>query len=149
MPRVMIVEDDLTILDNLGELLELTGLDVIKAHDGQEAWRLLLCSLQEGLSLPAMIVSDLMMPNMDGLELLKLIRAHEQLKAMPFVLLSARSDPSDLQQAFTAGASDYLVKPFELDQLMEVIRHNLSAAGRLKRFPESQPSGDDDAFVLE
>ena len=59
MPRVMIVEDDLTILSNLSQLLQLTGLDVMEAHDGQEALRLLLECLVHDASLPKMIVSDL------------------------------------------------------------------------------------------
>lgn len=121
MARVMIVEDDLTILDNLAHLLVISGLEVIKAHDGQEAWRQLLECYQQGQGGPSVIISDLMMPNMDGFELLGLVRAHEALKHLPFVLLSARSDSSDLHHAFLLGATDYLVKPFEMEQLLQVI----------------------------
>lgn len=126
MPRVMIVEDDMTILSNLSQLLQLSGLDVIEAHDGRMALDLLQHALQDQDALPRLIVSDLMMPKMDGFELLHSVRNTTELHAMPFVLLSARSDTSDLQHAFFLGASDYLIKPFEVDQLMDVIRYQMS-----------------------
>ena len=140
MPRVMIVEDDLTILSNLSQLLQLSGLDVIEAHDGRMALDLLSVALDSDQgSLPRMIVSDLMMPKMDGFELLNAVRATPGLNALPFVLLSARSDASDLQRAFFLGASDYLVKPFEVDQLIDVIRYQMSRVSD----PEGGGPGND------
>lgn len=135
MPRVMIVEDDLTILGNLSQLLQLSGLDVMEAHDGQEALRLLLECRVHDAALPRMIVSDLMMPNMDGFDLLRAVRGDAHFKKLPFVLLSARSDASDLQQAFSLGANDYLIKPFEVEQLMDVIRYHLSHTSGRKNEP--------------
>lgn len=127
MPRVMIVEDDPTILSNLSQILQISGVDVIEAHDGQVAWDLLKSDpSSDGAGLPKMIVSDLMMPNMDGFDLLRAVRADSDLKALPFVLLSARSDVSDLQQAFLLGANDYLVKPFDVDHLIDVIRFHMT-----------------------
>lgn len=136
----MIVEDDLTILSNLSQLLQLSGLDVMEAHDGQEALRLLLECRIHNAPLPRMIVSDLMMPNMDGFDLLRAVRADRYFKTLPFVLLSARSDASDLQQAFALGANDYLIKPFEVEQLMDVIRYHMSHATAGKSEP---PTGKD------
>jgi DNA-binding response OmpR family regulator len=126
MPRVMIVEDDLTILSNLSQILQLSGLDVVEAHDGRMALDLLLQALEDEGSLPRMIVSDLMMPKVDGFELLNAVRSTPGLHDLPFVLLSARSEASDLQHAFLLGASDYLIKPFEVGQLIDVIRYQLS-----------------------
>lgn len=150
MPRVMIVEDDLTILGNLSQLLQLSGLDVIEAHDGSHALQLLQEGAVGGAGLPKIIVSDLMMPHMDGFELLEIVKDDPVFQAIPFVLLSARSDASDLHQAFTLGASDYLVKPFEVDQLMDVIRHLLSKNAT----SADEVAGDDDSkansdFFLE
>jgi DNA-binding response OmpR family regulator len=82
-----------------------------------------------------MIVSDLMMPNMDGFDLLRAVRGDAHFKKLPFVLLSARSDASDLQQAFSLGANDYLIKPFEVEQLMDVIRYHLSHTSGRKNEP--------------
>ncbi|BET25511.1 response regulator receiver domain-containing protein [Limnobacter thiooxidans] len=140
MPRVMIVEDDMTILSNLSQLLQLSGLDVIEAHDGRMALDLLSAALSnEPGNLPRMIVSDLMMPKMDGFELLHAVRTTPGLHVLPFVLLSARSEASDLQHAFFLGASDYLIKPFEVDQLIDVIRYQMA---RVSDQEASGPSTD-------
>lgn len=150
MPRVMIVEDDLTILSNLSQLLQLSGLDVLEAHDGSEALRLLEQYRDQDLAFPKLIVSDLMMPNMDGFDLLRAVRGDSRFKALPFVLLSARSDASDLQQAFSLGANDYLVKPFEVEQLMEVIRYHLSQnVGQQKSALSGKNCGIETDFFLE
>lgn len=149
MPRVMIVEDDLTILSNLSQLLQLSGLDVIEAHDGDVAWNILQNCLSTGEGMPKLIVSDLMMPKMDGFELLAAVRDHVKLESIPFVLLSARSDASDFHQAFTLGASDYLVKPFEVDQLMDVIRHFLSKSAQVDDKVSGNDSTADTDFFLE
>lgn len=149
MPRVMIVEDDLTILSNLSQILQLSGLDVIEAHDGQVALTILQQRKADGSGLPKMIVSDLMMPNMDGFDLLRAVKDEPDFEAIPFVLLSARSDAADLHEAFTLGASDYLVKPFEVEQLMDVIRHFLSKVDAAQNESISRESRADTGFFLE
>ena len=126
MPRVMIVEDDLTILSNLSQILQLSGLDVSEACDGAMALELLRENHAQGNGMPRLIVSDLMMPKIDGFELLRTVRGYAVFKSIPFVLLSARSEASDLQQAFALGANDYLVKPFEVEHLIDVIRYHIS-----------------------
>lgn len=146
MPRVMIVEDDSTILENLSQLLQLNGLNVAQAHDGQMALDYLKHPDNQGAGAPQMIVSDLMMPKMDGFELLRAVRDDSALKHLPFVLLSARSDSSDFQQAFMLGANDYLVKPFEVEQLMDAIRHHLSRATRSNPHSVGRVNSD---FFLE
>lgn len=146
MPRVMIVEDDLTILENLSQLLQLNGLSVAQAHDGQMALDYLRHPQNQGVAAPQMIVSDLMMPKMDGFELLRAVRDDSALKHLPFVLLSARSDSSDLQQAFMLGANDYLVKPFEVEQLIDVIRYHLARATGSNQHSLGQVDSD---FFLE
>ena len=132
MPRVMIVEDDMTILSNLSQLLQLSGLDVIEAHDGRMALDLLSAALSnEPGNLPRMIVSDLMMPKMDGFELLHAVRTTPGLHVLPFVLLSARSEASDLQHAFFLGASDYLIKPFTASTLSDRVVRIFNRKARL------------------
>ena len=146
MPRVMIVEDDLTILENLSQLLRLNGLNVTEAHDGQMALECLKHPDNQGVAAPLMIVSDLMMPRMDGFELLRAVRSDPALKHLPFVLLSARSDSSDLQQAFMLGANDYLIKPFEVEQLMDVIGIHLARTTVANQRAVGQVNSD---FFLE
>ena len=149
MPRVMIVEDDPTILSNLSQLLQLSGVDVTEACDGAVALAALQSIQSKGGFLPCLIVSDLMMPKMDGFELLRAVRGDEVFKSIPFVLLSARSEASDLQEAFALGANDYLVKPFEVEQLMDVIRHHIATntAGPSIKSGEDVPASTD--FFLE
>lgn len=148
MPSVMIVEDDPTILSNLSQLLELNGLCVVEAHDGQAALSILKESLKNGRHLPNLVVSDLMMPNLDGFELLTVIRSDAGLKNLPFVLLSARSDSTDIQQAFALGANDYLIKPFEVEQLMDVIRHQITQVLDQKgSFPTNDCQTQTDFFL--
>lgn len=129
MARIMIVEDDSIILSNLSQLLGMTGLDVLEASDGQEAWTLLEAGRGNSRLVPNVILSDLMMPNLDGFQLLSAVRADRDFSHIPFVLLTARSDSSDVKTAFDLGASDYLVKPFELDELILVVKRQLGNAG--------------------
>ena len=146
MPRVMIVEDDQTILENLSQLLQLNGLSVSEAYDGQMALDYLKHPDNQGVAAPRIIVSDLMMPRMDGFELLRAVKNDSALKHLPFILLSARSDSSDLQQAFQLGANDYLIKPFEVEHLMDVIRHHLARSSAPTQHSVGQV---DSGFFLE
>lgn len=129
MARVMIVEDDSIILSNLSQLLGLTGLDILEASDGQEALTLLEAGRGNPRLIPNVILSDLMMPNVDGFQLLTSVRADADFSEIPFVLLTARSDSNDVKTAFDLGANDYLVKPFELDELILVVKRQLNNAG--------------------
>ena len=118
--KILLCEDDPNLGSVLKNYLELNDYNVTLERDG----RLGLAAFQrEQFDL---CLLDVMMPNMDGFELLRAVRDDSVLKHLPFVLLSARSDSSDLQQAFMLGANDYLVKPFEVEQLMDVIRHHLA-----------------------
>ncbi|HEX4917593.1 MAG TPA: response regulator [Limnobacter sp.] len=148
MPRVMIVEDDRTILDNMAQLLSLSGLHVLEAHDGLMAANMLQELKDSPDRQPRLIISDLMMPNMDGYQLLRSIRKDPLYEALPFVLLSARSDASDIQQAFALGANDYLVKPFEVEQLMDLVRYHLRQSGEAVGTSLVDPNSGPD-FVLE
>ncbi|MBU0784901.1 MAG: response regulator [Gammaproteobacteria bacterium] len=148
MPRVMIVEDDLTILSNLSQLLQLSGLDVTEVCDGEMALAYLQESHSKGFGMPCLIVSDLMMPKMDGFELLRTVRNDAAFKSIPFVLLSARSEASDLQQAFALGANDYLIKPFEVEHLTDVIRYHISkSTGQAGGTPVAGFTADTDFFL--
>ncbi len=130
MPRIMIVEDQEVILDNLAKIMQMSGLDVIQCPNGLLAKQTLNQSIEKKLPLPKLIISDLAMPLFDGFELLQYIRSQEATAKIPFVILSARSDVNDLRKAFALGANDYLVKPFEVDELMNLIGAMLKGAPR-------------------
>ncbi|HEY1058323.1 MAG TPA: response regulator transcription factor [Limnobacter sp.] len=126
MPRVMVVEDQEVILANLAQILEMAGLDVMQANNGLAAFKQLTEVRDNPAEQPRLIISDLMMPLMDGFELLSLVRGDAVYEKLPFVLLTARSDASDLRKALALGASDYLIKPFEIEELLVMVKNQLS-----------------------
>ena len=102
--RVLVVDDSLTARTLERNILEAAGYDVATAVDGAEAWRMLL---QHSFDL---VVADLDMPGMDGLELTRTVRANVQLAAVPVLIVTGRENPEDRKQAMQAGADAYLPK---------------------------------------
>jgi len=106
-PTVLVVEDDPVILRLLEVNFELEGFDVILAHDGAEGVDMARASK------PDVIVSDIMMPKISGLELVATLKADDATSAIPIILLSAKAQTSDLKLGIDSGADDYVTKPFE------------------------------------
>ena len=104
MANVLIVDDDVDGCRPLARLLEVVGHRPFFVHDGRAALTLL-----DRLR-PDMILLDVMMPGIDGLEVLKTIRAHPKHKGLPVVIYSALSDPETIDSALKSGAQKYLVK---------------------------------------
>jgi len=113
--RVLVADDDPDILDLLTLNLECHGYQVHPANDGEEALALAL-----GLT-PDLIVLDVMMPKLDGLQVLAALKAHPQTRDIPVVMLTAKASDSDVWQGWQAGADYYITKPFDLDELMRFI----------------------------
>ena len=82
--------------------------DFVEAEDGQKAWEVLNDNPDVGL-----IISDWNMPNCTGLEFLKRVRADSRFKELPFLMVTAENEASQVKEAITAGVSNYLVKPFD------------------------------------
>jgi signal transduction histidine kinase len=114
--KCLIAEDDAVSRRLLQTYLERWGYEVVTAGNGAEAWRL----FQEG-EFPV-VISDWMMPEMDGLELVRRIRAHERPGYVFLLLLTARSQKEDLLQGMEAGADDFVTKPFDRDELRVRLR---------------------------
>ena len=115
MIRILIIEDDLTLRGNTAELLELEGYGVTTATNG-------ITGLQRiKQNPPDLILCDLLMPEMDGFTLLGHIGQNSELKRIPFIFFSAKSEKIDIKAGFDAGADDYLTKPFELKDLLASI----------------------------
>lgn len=111
--KVLVVDDDVVSRMVLMHLIDGCGkFEIIEAEDGADAWQ----QLQDGLR-PGIVFCDLRMPRMSGLELLQRVRAHEELAQVPFVLVSSATDKDTVQQATQAGATGYIVKPFQSDQV--------------------------------
>lgn len=118
--RVMVVEDHSDMRSFIVENL-LTSFHTQEAENGQAALQL----LEQTKHKPDVIISDMMMPEMDGMELLSSIRGREELKHIPVIMLTARTADADKLEAFRLGVDDYLSKPFSIDELKARIKNQL------------------------
>lgn len=125
---ILVVEDDLNLLDGLRNILELEGYQILTATDGLDA----LAVLRRQPRTPDLILSDIMMPRMDGLELLETVRQESQWLAIPFIFLTARGQPYDVLRAKQLGVDDYLVKPYDPAELVIAVEAKMLHYGRMR-----------------
>lgn len=128
MNRILVVDDDSAINELIKVNLELTGYSVIQSFDGVTAFA---AAKQE---LPDLIVLDVMMPEVDGYTVAQRIRQNETTKNIPIIMLTALSQLNDKVKGFDIGVDDYLVKPFEMEELIVRVRALLK---RARKIPES------------
>jgi two-component system alkaline phosphatase synthesis response regulator PhoP len=121
---ILVVDDDPDAIEIVRTFLEAKGYRVTSAMDGREA----LAKVEE--IHPALILLDVMMPEMDGWEVARTIKNHPTYADVRVVMLTARSDFTDKQEGLRAGADDYIVKPIRLDELGKKVERNLEARGR-------------------
>ena len=114
--KILIADDADELRDLVAMLLESEGYEVSAHENGKKAWE----SLQKNGA--DMAVLDINMPEMDGLELLDLIRADERFKEMPVMLLTARKGMDERAKGLERGADDYLTKPFDNDTLVKRVK---------------------------
>ena len=119
-PTVLVVEDDPTILQLLEVNFEMEGFTVVTATDGAEGVKM----AREAS--PDIVVSDVMMPNMSGIEMVVALKEDPSTAAIPIILLSAKAQGTDLRQGIEAGADDYVTKPFEPLDLIDRVNALLS-----------------------
>ena len=119
MQKILLVEDDAPLLDVMRYLLEAEGYEVCPAVNGKQALDLFVSSR------PSLVVSDIMMPEMNGYELLEAVRVMPEGITVPFLFLSARTERSDVDRARSLGVDDYLFKPFEAPELINAVRARL------------------------
>lgn len=119
---ILIIEDEATIRNDLAEILIFEGFDVLTAENG-------LTGLQLATDkLPDLIVSDVMMPEMDGYELLEALRNNQETRLIPVILVTAMAEHNDIRTGMNMGADDYLIKPFTRQELLNTIRIRLQKA---------------------
>ena len=102
---IVVVEDEPDTAEMFAEMMRLSGYNVLKSYGGAPAMTLI------AMEKPAAVVLDLMMPDLSGLEVLRLIRNDPSLAQIPIIIVSAKSLPSDIKHGMDAGASIYLTKP--------------------------------------
>jgi DNA-binding NtrC family response regulator len=119
MARVLIIDDDAELLDNVSQLLTEEGFEVVMASTGSDG-----VALAKARS-PDIIVCDVGMPGMNGYEVLGAIRGHAPTRGTPFIFLTARADRGGLRAGMNLGADDYVTKPFILGELLEAVQARL------------------------
>jgi len=121
MKRILIVDDEVGARTLIGIMLDRGGFKVSKAKDANEA-----LSLLEKEGNPDMIILDVMMPGMDGIELCRTIRKRNNSPDIPILILSARGDAESVMRGMDAGATDYIPKPILHHDLVAKVRHLLN-----------------------
>ena len=115
-PRILIIEDERDLCEVLTYNLHKEGYETLVAHDGQEGLR------KAQMHLPDLVILDLMLPRLDGLEVCRQIRAGKQSRAIPVIMLTAKGEEMDQVVGFSVGADDYVTKPFSPKVLIQRIR---------------------------
>ncbi len=120
MATVLVVDDDRDIRELVAMKLKLDGIEVLEAANGRIALEVLE---QHHVDL---VVLDLMMPVMDGIEACRAIREREEWKNLPVIMLTARAQSDDVELGFGIGATDYVAKPFSPRELLSRVRGTLA-----------------------
>lgn len=120
MKRILVVDDEIGALTLIGIMLERGGFEVLKAKDAEQAIDVL------SLNMPDLIILDVMMPGMDGIELCRVLRERTDTAALPVLILSARGDAKSVMNGMDAGANDYLPKPILHHDLVAKVRRMLN-----------------------
>jgi CheY-like chemotaxis protein len=115
--KVLIVDDDVRNVFALTSVLEGRGMEVVFAENGREGVEVLAANDDV-----ALILMDLMMPEMDGYEAMKAIRNLPEHQGLPIIALTAKAMQGDRERSIAAGASDYITKPVDSDQLLSLMR---------------------------
>jgi CheY-like chemotaxis protein len=122
MPRILIVDDEVTVRMLLRDVLEMEGYEVAEAEDGPTALGLM------AQTRPDLVLLDIMMPGMSGIDVLAQVRSDAALRDLPVVLLTAAGDDDTTWAGWTTGASLYLNKPFDHVNLLEWVERLLAEA---------------------
>jgi len=126
MKRVLFIEDDIVVRENTAELLELSDYEVITAANGE------IGAAAAKKHLPDIIICDIMMPKLDGYEVLEILSSDVTTKHIPFIFLSAKTERKDVRKGMDLGADDYLTKPFDESELISAIESRLAKVAIIK-----------------
>src|SRR5215207_8957285 len=124
---ILVIDDNSNIRDNTAEILELAGYKTFTAENGKQGVDI---AVKEK---PAVIVCDIMMPELDGYGVLHLLRKNPDTRNIPFIFLTAKAERSDFRKGMEMGADDYLTKPFDDVELLNAIESRLKKNDILKK----------------
>jgi CheY-like chemotaxis protein len=115
--KVLIADDDIRNIFSISRALEKYNVEVFSAMDGQEACEIL--DKNPGIDI---VLMDIMMPNMDGFQAIEKIRSQPNFRDLPIIAVTAKAMIGDRERCMSAGASDYISKPVDIDQLVSLLR---------------------------
>lgn len=127
MKKILIIEDNPDIRENVEEILSLSGYQVLTAPNGKEG----IEAAQK--QIPDLIISDIMMPGVDGYGVLHVLHRDPATQHIPFIFLTSKSERSDFRSAMELGADDYITKPFAGNELLNAIESRLKKTEILKK----------------
>lgn len=128
MKSILVVEDDSEIRDNLEQLLNGEGFNVYSAKNGIEGYKIALENL------PDLIISDIKMPEMDGIELAQKIQNNEMTFSIPFIFISAKIELKNIREGMRLGADDYIPKPFQIEDVLNSVNARLRKSDLRQNF---------------
>ncbi|HTQ63847.1 MAG TPA: response regulator [Puia sp.] len=119
MKKILIIEDNEILLENIAEILKLSDYDVVLAKNGREGIEMATAEK------PDMIICDIMIPEMDGYEVLAFLNNKIDTRDIPFIFLTAKSEKNDFKKGLELGADFYLTKPFDGATLLTAVENVL------------------------
>ncbi len=122
--NIMVVEDEESVRDMVAKMLSARGYGVEVANDGLDGLRKI------DQSKPDLLIADVMMPNLDGLTLVKALKEHKDTKNIPVIFLTAKGDARSMIEGINVGAKFYVTKPFQMDDLLAKVGKLLGEKGR-------------------
>src|SRR3989304_3412847 len=140
MPRVLVVDDSLSVRKMVERALEMEGFDVLSASSGAEAMERI------GSAMPDMVVCDVVMPDVDGYRICEFVRTHPSLSETPVLLISGIVNSAVLERAAQVHSSDVLRKPFTADDLARKVEELLTARTRSAEARAGLPSAAPDGL---
>ena len=133
MAKILIIEDNADVRENISEILELAGHETLLAENGKLGIEVALDNR------PELILCDVMMPELDGFGVLKIISKNPKSADIPFIFLAQKTEQSDFRKGMGLGADDYITKPFDDTELLEAIEIRLRKSEKMKKsFSRSQ-----------
>lgn len=127
MKKILVIEDNDEVRENVVEILELSNYQVLAAENGKEG---VAIALKEK---PDLIVCDIMMPELDGYGVLHSLSKHKETSTVPFIFLTAKSEKDDFRKGMQLGADDYITKPFDGTELLNAVEARLKKVEALKQ----------------
>lgn len=121
MAKILVAEDEHDIRELIEFALKYNGHEVLTAVDGVSAWELVK------IEKPDLVLLDVRMPRMDGYEVCRRIKRSEKLRHIPVAFLSAKGQEAEVQAGMDAGAEEYILKPFSMEQLSQAVARLLGS----------------------